>query len=164
MDARTRRQSKLIEFAMAQKASRGLGTSLFASSRSGANAEEVRMKEALKHSDFLDIVRRAQAGHDLEKYADAHFDLYRKGVFNSKTTISKMLAWKSDIISKPLRKLNAELKQDAVSTFKAIVHYMGDKGRPRDPNQFALRILKVRLCRFPPACDRVLTPPPAAFF
>jgi len=80
----------------------------------------------------------------LEKYAEEHFKLNRKGAFGGKTTMDKILSWKKDQIKTPLRQLNPELSSEAVQVFKNVMSFMGDRvsKTKKDPVEHALKILK----------------------
>ena len=55
------------------------------------------------------------------------FNLDRKGLFNKRTTLPKILSYKKDLIKKPLLNLPHNMTSEAVQSFKNVVSFMGDR-------------------------------------
>lgn len=77
----------------------------------------------------------------IEEYAEAYFNLNRKGVFNKATTVEKILSWKTDIIKTSLRKMAKDLAQTAVQAHKNITGFMGDRSTGKETGGHAYKLL-----------------------
>ena len=60
----------------------------------------------------------------MEKYAQERFNLNRKGVLKGKTTVEKILNWKSDLIKTSLHQFPDDLSNEAVQAFKNVTGFM----------------------------------------
>lgn len=65
---------------------------------------------------------------NMDGYAEEHFNLNRKGMFGKRTTVTKILSWKADVIKTSLRKMpTKELGTSATQCFRNITGFMGDR-------------------------------------
>eukprot|EP01029_Cantina_marsupialis_P011270 TRINITY_DN251_c0_g1_i2.p1 TRINITY_DN251_c0_g1~~TRINITY_DN251_c0_g1_i2.p1 ORF type:complete len:848 (-),score=351.01 TRINITY_DN251_c0_g1_i2:687-2867(-) len=79
---------------------------------------------------------------DLEEYGTEYFNLNRKGFFGKKTKVSKMLAWKLDVIRKPMCSLPKDMSATAVQCFRNITGFMGDRNTSKEGGGHAYKLLK----------------------
>ena len=77
----------------------------------------------------------------LEEYAEAYFNLNRKGLFNKRTTVSKILNWKADVIKTSLRTMSKDLAAVAVQSHRNITGYMGDRNTKKEGGGHAYKLL-----------------------
>ena len=61
-----------------------------------AAAEALRPKKSIM--EMLDVDTPPIEKQNIEEFADAQFNLNRKGFFNAKTTVAKVLSWKNELI------------------------------------------------------------------
>ena len=99
--------------------------------------------------------RRKWEGKKLEEYAEGHFNFDRKGMFKGKSTVEKMLAWKKDVISTSLCRINEDLNSDACQAFKNITGYMGDRSSKKDNDKHAHKLIKIVLAQVGEVRDEV---------
>ena len=65
---------------------------------------------------------------DIEKYAQSHLNIHKKGLFRKNLSIRDMLSWSKDPIRKPMLPLEDKtLKKEACDLFKLVQIYMGDR-------------------------------------
>ena len=83
---------------------------------------------------------------DIKEYAEEHFNLNRKGFFGAKTTVTKMLSWKNDVIKMSLLKLpSKDLEAQATQAFRNVMGFMGDRSSRKDESGHADKLLKMCL-------------------
>lgn len=70
------------------------------------------------------------------------FHLDRKGIFNKRTKLDKILSWKKDLIRSALLKLNSAMSVEAVQAFKNVVSFMGDRTTRKDSGGHAQKLMK----------------------
>jgi hypothetical protein len=70
------------------------------------------------------------------------FNLDRKGLFNKRTELDKILSYKKDLIKKSLLVLPSSMNNEAVQSFKNIVSFMGDRTTRKDTGGHASKLLK----------------------
>jgi hypothetical protein len=63
---------------------------------SAAAAEALRPKKSIM--EMLDVDTPPIEKQNIEEFADAQFNLNRKGFFGKKTTVAKVLSWKNELI------------------------------------------------------------------
>jgi hypothetical protein len=81
--------------------------------------------------------------NSMEEYAEASFNLNRKGFFGKKTTVAKALSHKNELIKTSLLKLpTKELETQAILTFRNITGFMGDRESRKEETGHAEKILK----------------------
>lgn len=91
----------------------------------------------------MGVVQAAMQRSALEDYAEEHFNLNRKGLMNKRTSVTKVLKWKPDLIRTALRSLDPELTQDAVQSFRNITGYMGDRHSTKKPLEHVHKLLNM---------------------
>lgn len=82
----------------------------------------------------IEEIARRYTGYDFRRYAEEHFQLSRKGMFNTKTNLDKVLRWKNEVIKTALHiTRDGELNTQAVQIFRNVTGFMGDRcsGKPR---------------------------------
>ncbi|KAJ8609686.1 hypothetical protein CTAYLR_009387 [Chrysophaeum taylorii] len=68
-------------------------------------------------------------GFEMRKFAEENFQLFRKGLFKSKTDVDKVLRWKNEMIKTALLNLkDGDLNAEAVQMFRNVTGFMGDRG------------------------------------
>jgi len=78
--------------------------------------------------------------------AEASFELNRKGFFGARTTVSKVLSWKNEVIKKALLKMpTKELEATAVQLFRNVTGFMGDRNSNKEDAGHAEKVLKTCL-------------------
>lgn len=87
----------------------------------------------------------ACAGKSMLQYAQMKYLVDRKGIFSTRTSIEKLLSWKSDLIKHPLTIINGDLAKDAVQVFRNITAYMGDRSTSKKTVDHALKIILLGL-------------------
>lgn len=70
------------------------------------------------------------------------FNLDRKGLFNKRTQVEKILSFKKDLIKKSLLNLPSTMNNEAVQSYKNIVSFMGDRSTRKDSGGHASKLLK----------------------
>ena len=81
--------------------------------------------------------------YSMEEFAEASFNLNRKGFFGKKTTVAKALSHKNELIKTSLLKLpTKELETQAILTFRNITGFMGDRESRKEETGHAEKILK----------------------
>ena len=116
----------------------------FAQEQGKSKVAEKKKKQGKKgetSNTFLKVVEDAVEAAKLDEYANSHFNMNRKGLLKSKTTAEKMLKFKPEPIRTSLRRLNEELSNEAVQTFKNLTGYMGDRPSKKPPLDHAKKIL-----------------------
>ena len=89
----------------------------------------------------VDEVITALEGKTFEDYVENFFKLDRKGMFNKKTSVEKVMKWKNDLIKTSLLQLPPDLSSEALQTFRNVTGYMGDRGSSKDPIGHVNKIL-----------------------
>lgn len=77
----------------------------------------------------------------LEGYAQQYFKNVKRGIFRRTVPIRERLTFSKESMDKPLLKLNNKLKSKALTLFKSIQIFMGDRS-PGTPYEEKLRILE----------------------
>lgn len=85
-----------------------------------------RFRLTLPGYETANLVQQC-AGFPIEQYAERKFNFNRKGLLNARTTMTKILSWKNDIISTSLMVLPSKLASEAAQTFRNVTGYMGDR-------------------------------------
>jgi hypothetical protein len=69
---------------------------------------------------FLDVSIPADVSDKpIEEYAEGYFNLNRKGILGKRTTVTKILSWKNDVIKTSLRKMpTKDLGKHATQCFR----------------------------------------------
>jgi len=101
----------------------------------------LRVEPSIDGHRTQDLVNRV-AGKPMEEFAGRRFNFNRKGMFNSRTTMTKILSFKTDLLSKPL--LTFENRQEeamAVQAFRNITGFMGDRSTGKSPFDHLIKIL-----------------------
>lgn len=101
----------------------------------GLNSANITTEELIMRATF-----------PLETYAESRYKFERKGIFNFRTSLDKLLSWKNELISSPLHDFDPSLKEDAVQLFRNITGYMGDRFSKKSPNDHYHKILTLVLC------------------
>jgi hypothetical protein len=83
------------------------------------------------------------AGFPIEQFAERKFNFNRKGILNSRTTMTKILSWKQDLISTSLMTLPSKLSQEAVQTFRNVTGYMGDRPSSKSALDHVLKLMTI---------------------
>jgi len=97
-------------------------------------------------SDGLEVDLPTVAKMNIEEYVESAFELNRKGIFGGKTTVTKVLSWKNDIIKKALLKMpTKELEATAVQSFRNVTGFMGDRSTNKEDAGHAEKLLKTCL-------------------
>ena len=115
--------------------------------------EEAKVKAGLKKNvsvhTFSDITLGNIPVKEMEEWATpmaegglGKFNLDRKGLFNKRTTLSKILSYKKDLIKKPLLNLPSNMTSEAVQSFKNVVSFMGDRSTKKEAGGHASKLLK----------------------
>ena len=60
------------------------------------------------------------ATRTLVEYAELHYVFERKGLFNRRTSLDKLLCWKADLLHRPLHYLQGELREDSLQMFRCL--------------------------------------------
>ena len=100
------------------------------------DAEDESNKKPLKRGvsihSFSDIDLGEIPVKEMEEWAGpisegglGKFNLDRKGLFNKRTTLHKILSYKKDLIKKPLLNLPHNMTSEAVQSFKNVVKFYG---------------------------------------
>jgi MyTH4 domain/WW domain/FERM central domain len=83
---------------------------------------------------------------NIEDFAENYFNLNRKGMFGQKTTVSKILSWKNEVIKTALLKMpSKELDTQATQCFRNITGFMGDRNSNKEDVGHAEKLLKTCL-------------------
>jgi hypothetical protein len=102
--------------------------------------------DGLKFANITTEELIAKATLPLESYAEARYNFDRKGLFNTRTSLDKLLSWKNDLISSPLHDFDPSLKEDSIQLFKNITGYMGDRHSKKASGDHYQKILTIVLC------------------
>jgi len=103
--------------------------------------ESAEAAEAKRELTVGELVEK-YAGYEFRTYAEAHFQLYRKGVFKSKTEVEKVTRWKNEVIRGALLNLkDGELNGEAVQMFRNVTGFMGDRGSGKSRLEHCQKIL-----------------------
>ena len=98
--------------------------------------------------DLVDAMKTAAAmpPQKFSEYAEAYFNLNRKGLFGGATTVEKILSWKKENIKTSLKKMpTKDLENVATQCFKNITGYMGDRSSRKDDGGHAEKVIKTCL-------------------
>lgn len=83
--------------------------------------------KAFDLKSLANVVVAAVESHRMEEFAEMRFNLNRKGMFNARTDVNKILSHKLALIKTPLLQMQPSLVADAVQMFKNVMSYMGDR-------------------------------------
>jgi hypothetical protein len=107
-------------------------------------ADSARPKKSIL--SMLDVDTPPGVRQNIEEYAEEHFNLNRKGMFGSKTTVTKVLSWKNEMIGTSLLKMpSRDMDQQALQCFKNVCCFMGDRSSSKDETGHAEKLLKTCL-------------------
>jgi hypothetical protein len=102
--------------------------------------------DGLKYANISTEELIAKATFPLENYAETRYNFDRKGIFNTRTSLDKLLSWKGGLISNPLHDFDSSLKEDSLQLFKNITGYMCDRHTKKSPEEHYQKILTIVLC------------------
>lgn len=106
-------------------------------------AEEEAAKPKRSILQMLDVDLPVVEKSNMEEYAENYFNLNRKGIFARKTTVSKILSWKNDVIKTSLLKMpSKELEVQAIQCFRNVTGFMGDRNTKKEETGHAEKLLK----------------------
>lgn len=95
---------------------------------------------------MLDIDLPTIPKANMEEYAETYFELNRKGILKTKTTVAKVLSWKNEIINRSLLKMpTKELEGQAIQSFRNVTGFMGDRDTTKEDSGHAATLLKACL-------------------
>lgn len=98
--------------------------------------------QSLKDSlPLISIITKKIVGFKLDGYASINFQYDRRNNNSSANTISKMLCWQSEPLKTSLNFLPSSLASEAISIFRLILYFMGDKKSNMLHFNIALNIL-----------------------
>ena len=80
-------------------------------------------------------------GSNLKQYGQDNFNLYRKGLFKSTTSIEKLLSWKKELIKMPLLNMMSELNNECCQLYKNVMSFMGDRESSKPPIDHAYKLI-----------------------
>ena len=96
-----------------------------------AAAEAARPKRSILQ--MLEVELPAIEAKGIEEFVEESFNLNRKGIFGGKTTVTKVLSWKQDVIKTALLKMpSKDLEAQATQAFRNITGFMGDRGTVKE--------------------------------
>lgn len=92
----------------------------------------------------MDLSIQTRVPHrDFAEYAAAHFELNRKGLLRSRTSVDRVVTYKTGVIRMALSKgLSSEVSALAVQCFRWISKYMGDKPSSKDGSTNLYKLVK----------------------
>ena len=112
-------------------------------------SKEKTLKRHVSIHSFSDIDLGDIPVKEMEEWAGpisegglGKFNLDRKGLFNKRTTLPKILSYKKDLIKKPLLNLPHNMTSEAVQSFKNVVSFMGDRSTKKEAGGHASKLLK----------------------
>jgi hypothetical protein len=88
----------------------------------------------------------AKATFPLENYAETRYNFDRKGIFNTRTSLDKLMSWKNGLISSPLHDFDPSLKEDSLQLFKNLTGFMRDRHTKKSPEEHYQKILTLVMC------------------
>ncbi|KAK8797144.1 hypothetical protein WA158_004354 [Blastocystis sp. Blastoise] len=101
------------------------------------NGQTIKLESNLDEDDEkMNPVLPIKKQYLFYSYAKKHFNLHRKGLFKSPTSIDKAISWKPIPIKTPLLELNSSLKHDAVLLNKLIKRFTN--GHKSEQEQYSL--------------------------
>jgi hypothetical protein len=80
-------------------------------------------------------------GVTFDAYILRFSNLNRKGVLKRRTSISKLITWKHDLIKTSLLKLPSAVEKDALQMFRNVTGFMGDRPSSKGEYDHACKIL-----------------------
>lgn len=109
-----------------------------------AAAEAARPKRSIMQ--MLEVALPEIETKGIEEFVESSFNLNRKGIFGAKTTVTKILSWKQDVIKTALLKMpSKDLETQATQAFRNITGFMGDRGTVKEDTGHAEKLLKTCL-------------------
>lgn len=109
-------------------------------------AQEALTKPRKALVNYLDVEVPSAEKKDIEEFAEESFELNRKGLFGARTTVTKVLSWKNEVIKKALLKMpSKELETTAVQLFRNVTGFMGDRNSNKEDAGHAEKVLKTCL-------------------
>lgn len=88
-----------------------------------------------------DELKQQLNSFQLEGFAEQYFRNMKRGVFRRTVPVRERLTWSKDNLKAPLLKLDKKLEKKAMSTFKSIQIYMGDRSHDT-PKEEKLKLIQ----------------------